>query len=289
MTTDLREAQDELTAWSSKLEAKLQEKTDELSQSQRQVAHMDKMASLGKLAATVAHELNNPLAGILTYAKLVERTFKESGGALDEQSELDRYLHLIQKEASRSGTIVRNLLTFARRSGSEFALHPLKPIMERSMMLIRHHIEMSGIQLESELPADDLTLLCDGDQIQQALLALLINAVEAMPNGGALRLMAESTDDFVVIYVEDTGVGIPEEALTRIFEPFFSTKNDAHGAGLGLAVVYGIVQWHGGKIEVDSQLNRGTRFRIALPRQPAAGRETADGRVPEEMNLHAER
>jgi two-component system NtrC family sensor kinase len=270
MTRDIRQARQQLTEWSSSLESKLQEKTAELSQSQRQVAHMEKMASLGKLAATVAHELNNPLAGILNYAKLVDRTLRESPAPHPETKELDRYLNLIQKEAARSGVIVRNLLLFARRSGAEFALHSLNAILERSVMLVRHHLEMSEIRLETHPIEDDDRIVCDADQIQQALVALLVNAIEAMPNGGMLQLSAELVGTHVSIMIRDSGVGISQEALPHIFEPFFSSKEETEGAGLGLAVVYGIVQRHDGRIDVDSEVGRGTTFRVSLPRRPAA-------------------
>jgi len=268
MTEDLRRARQEITEWSQKLEQKVVEKTEELSRAQRQIIHMEKMASLGKLAATVAHELNNPLAGILTYAKLIARELDSSELTPEERKELARYLTLIQKESSRCGAIVRNLLLFARRSGAEFALHHLNQIIERALMLVRHHLEMVGIRLEEHLLAGDDQIVCDADQMQQALIALLVNAVEAMPDGGTLTVKAHEVDHQIEIEVSDTGVGVPAEALPHIFEPFFSTKEEGNGVGLGLAVVYGIVQRHGGAIEVDSEPGKGSTFRLRLPRRP---------------------
>jgi two-component system NtrC family sensor kinase len=270
MTHDLRAAREELTNWSDRLETRLQEKSEELSRTQREVIHMEKMASLGKLSATVAHELNNPLAGILNYAKLTERTIVESEGTPLPRDELRRYLQLIQKEAGRSGDIVRNLLAFARRSGAEFARHSLNGIIERSTMLVRHHLEMASIRLETVPLEGDDHLICDADQVQQALIALLVNAVEAMDEGGTLTVAAVGDDDQVRLTVRDTGVGIPESDLPHIFEPFFSSKEQTDGAGLGLAVVYGIVQRHGGKIDVQSDVGVGTAFTLVLPRLPAA-------------------
>jgi two-component system NtrC family sensor kinase len=272
MTRDLRHARAELRAWSERLEVRLREKTEELGRTQREISHMDKMASLGKLAATVAHELNNPLAGILNYAKLVERTIDETGVAPGEQQELRRYLNLIQKEAGRSGAIVKNLLIFARRSGVDLALHGINPVVERAAMLVRHHLEMSNVTLEATPLEGDDTLVCDSDQLEQALVALLVNAVEAMPNGGLLRLAAEAEKDSIVLTVADTGVGVPDDALPHIFEPFFSLKDEGDGSGLGLAVVYGIVQRHHGRIDVESTLGEGTRFRIVLPRRQPSER-----------------
>jgi two-component system NtrC family sensor kinase len=270
MTRDLRSARQELTDWSDRLEIRLREKTEELSRTQQQVAHMDKMASLGKLAATVAHELNNPLSGILNYAKLVKRTIEESEEDIPEREELERQLTLIQKEASRSGSIVKNLLIFARPGGVELALQSLHQILDRSEMLIRHHLEMADITLEMEQMEVDDQIICDADQLEQALVALLVNAVEAMPEGGTLRLKTEAINDSVKITIADSGVGIPEEALSHIFEPFYTSKDQTDGAGLGLAVVYGIVQRHGGEIDVESEVGTGTTFRITIPRKPPA-------------------
>ncbi len=275
MTDDLRLARRELTAWSERLEKKVVEKTDELGHAHQQIVQMEKMASLGKLSATVAHELNNPLAGILTYAKLIGRSLGDEGFAPGERDEIARYLDLIQKESRRCGDIVRNLLTFARVSGGEFALQRVNPILDRAAMLIRHHVEMKGIRLESVPCAGDDQVVCDADQLQQAVLALLVNAVEAMPQGGTLTLRAEGDADAVRIQVADTGVGIPPEVLTHVFEPFFSTKEGGTGVGLGLSVVYGIVQRHAGRVDVDSAIGKGTTFTLRFPRKPVAP-ETAE-------------
>jgi two-component system NtrC family sensor kinase len=270
MTADLRKAREELTAWSEKLERKVVEKTDELSHAQQQIVQMEKMASLGKLSATVAHELNNPLAGIVTYAKLVARSLGEAGFEPGERDEVARYLDLIQKESLRCGDIVRNLLVFARVSGGEFALQRLNPILERAVMLVRHHLEIKGIRLAFVPLGGDDQVVCDADQVQQALLALLVNAVEAMPQGGTLTLRGDGDEGTVRLVVSDTGVGIPPDALPHIFEPFFSTKEGGTGVGLGLSVVYGIAQRHGGRVEVDSAVGRGTTFTLHLPRNPGA-------------------
>jgi two-component system NtrC family sensor kinase len=266
MTSDLDEARREITGWSHTLERKVLEKTQELNRTQRQIVHMEKMASLGKLAATVAHELNNPLAGILNYSKLVSRTLEDEVTP-EVREEVLRYLKLVQSESGRCGNIVRNLLLFAKQSGGEFALHHVCQIVERALMLVRHHLEMAGVRLETHIPGDDAPLACDADQLQQALVALFVNAVEAMGEGGLLTVTVESFDDRVELAVSDTGPGIPPEVLHDIFEPFFSTKDSGNGVGLGLSVVYGIVQRHQGTIRVDSEVGRGTTFRIRLPRR----------------------
>jgi two-component system NtrC family sensor kinase len=267
MTQDLHKAREEANQWSQRLEQKVVEKTAELGRIQRQVLLMEKMASLGKLAATVAHELNNPLGGILNYAKLVERVVRDE--TLDEagKREVQRYLAAIQQESRRSGDIVRNLLLFARPSQASFAPVHLSQIIERSLLLIQHRMTMASIACEYQAEQDDL-LTCDPDQIQQVLVALLMNAIEAMEDGGTLRLAVTPTASTIELSLADTGVGIPEDAIGHIFEPFFSTKDKESGVGLGLAVVYGIVQGHHGTIDVTSQPGKGTTFTVHLPRSP---------------------
>lgn len=270
MTRDLALAQRENEEWSRTLEQKVLEKTEELAHSQREVLHMEKMASLGKLAATVAHELNNPLAGILNYAKLVERQLAGGTGRPEDAAETARFLRVIQQESTRCGEIVRSLLVFARRSGGQLAVHPLNRIVEKALAIVRHHLEMSGVEHAWTPLAGDDELVCDAGQLQQALIALFVNAVEAMGRDGLLTVRAEAAGDNVEITVADTGVGIPRESLPRIFEPFYSTKEEGSGVGLGLAVVYGIVEKHHGRIDVVSEVGRGTEFRLVLPRRPPA-------------------
>jgi two-component system, NtrC family, sensor kinase len=268
MTQDLHKAREEANQWSQQLEQKVVEKTAELGRIQRQVLLMEKMASLGKLAATVAHELNNPLGGILNYAKLVERVVRDE--TLDEagKREVQRYLAAIQQESRRSGDIVRNLLLFARPSQASFAPVRLSQIIERSLLLVQHRMTMASIACEYRPTDQDDLLTCDPDQIQQVLVALLMNAIEAMEDGGALRLAVTPSASTIELVVADTGVGIPEDAIGHIFEPFFSTKDKESGVGLGLAVVYGIVQGHHGTIDVTSQPGKGATFTVRLPRIP---------------------
>ncbi len=269
MAADLSRSQQELTEFSQKLEEKVVEKTAALQSAQRQVLHMEKMASLGKLSATVAHELNNPIAGMLTYARLVERELLEQPLEPTIRAELIRYLQLVQRECTRCGDIVQNLLLFARRSSTAFAALDLNEVVERSVMLMRHHLEIKGITLQAQYLDGDSEMMADAGQLQQALVALLVNAVEAMKEGGTLsvRLSASPTD--VEVTVADSGIGISPEVLPLIFEPFFSTKeSEAGGVGLGLSVVYGIVHRHGGNITVESEPGVGTTFHVRLPRYP---------------------
>jgi len=268
MTQDLHKAREESNQWSQQLEQKVVEKTAELGRIQRQVLLMEKMASLGKLAATVAHELNNPLGGILNYAKLVERVVRDE--TLDEagKREIQHYLTAIQQESRRSGDIVRNLLLFARPSQASFAPVHLSQIIERSLLLVQHRMAMASIACAYQPATGDDMLTCDPDQIQQVLVALLVNAIEAMEDGGELHLTVTPASDTIELVIADTGVGIAEDAIGHIFEPFFSTKDKESGVGLGLAVVYGIVTGHRGTIDVASDPGKGTTFTVRLPRSP---------------------
>jgi two-component system NtrC family sensor kinase len=273
MAEDLAAARHEVTQWSQNLEKKVAEKTTELQQAQRQVLHMEKMASLGKLSATVAHEINNPLTGMLVYAGLSRRELQEQ--ALDPavREDVMHYLAVIERECRRCGGIVQNLLLFARRSGSNMASVDVNEIVRQSLMLVEHHLHMSGLKLKAEFLEKDSRMTADGGQLQQALVALLVNAVEAMSGlpeeQGELVVGLHGTADSIRIDIGDNGIGIPSDVLPQIFEPFFSTKEAENGVGLGLSVVYGIVQRHGGRIDVDSKVGCGTTFHLTLPRQPA--------------------
>ena len=270
MAEDLSRAQNELTEWSHTLEEKVEVKREELRKAQRQVLHMEKMASLGKLSATVAHELNNPISGMLTYARLVERELADQPLDPDVRAELERYLRLVQQECTRCGAIVKNLLVFARRSGAEMAAMDVNEVVDRSVMLVRHRLDMSGTELRTTFLEENPQIVADPGQVQQALVALLVNAVEAMGEGGVLSVLIVGERDGVRIDIQDTGPGIAPDVLPFIFEPFFSTKDSESGVGLGLAVVYGIVHRHGGTIEVESQLGVGTTFHVRFLRVPPA-------------------
>ncbi len=273
MSSALATAEREKRLWSDELEAKVAEKTEQLTRIQGRIAHMEKMASLGKLAATVAHELNNPLAGILVYASLVARKL----GEVQERSvceEALRHVNLIREETARCGDIVKNLLVFARESPVRVGEQHMGEILDRCLKLLGHRLQMGEIELEViELEED--TLLCDGQQIQQALMALIVNAIEATEPGGKLTIILTGDARRVWVDVQDTGDGIPRDVLPHIFEPFFSTKEANKGVGLGLSVVYGIIHRHGGTIDVDSTPGKGTCFRVELLREPTLEREDA--------------
>lgn len=277
MAQEVKRSRQEAASWSQRLEEKVVAKTDELRQAQRQVLHTERMASLGRLAATVAHELNNPLAGILSCARLVERELSDEP-ALPEpvRESVGVSLRLIDQECSRCGSIVQNLLLFARNSGgTEMARVDVDQIVDRSLMLVRHRLELAAIRLDREADPGtpgDFAITANAGELEQALVALLVNAIEAMEadREGVLTVRLRGDEGWLEVTVADTGVGIHPEVLPHIFEPFFSTKQRESGVGLGLAIVYGIVQRHGGTIGVDSSAGEGTTVTLRLPREQGA-------------------
>ena len=267
MTESLKLEKAENRRWAETLEERVHEKTDELNSIHKQIVHIEKMVSLGKLAATVAHELNNPLEAILTYAKLIGRRVRRDENMLHTQRQTLEDIDLIAQEADRCGTIVKNLLLFSKKQTGDFSVAPVRQIVENAAQLVRHHCEISNVKLQTRFPDPEMTLLCDENQIKQALIALLVNAVEAMPGGGTITVEAgrPPNGEGVIISITDDGAGIAESDLPYIFEPFFTTKKDARGVGLGLSVAYGIVERHGGKISVVSSLGKGTSFMLNFP------------------------
>lgn len=228
--------------------------------------HDDKMTSLGKLSASVVHEINNPLTGILNFTKLAKRLLKK--GAIDaaESSTINNYLDMIYSETSRVSKTVANLLAFSRKTKPEFTPTNINDVMNETLSLSEYQMRLQGITVKNRLASDLLPVLADPAQLKQAFLNLLLNAQDAMPQGGILTL---ETKNFrrkeVLVQVADTGVGIPKECFSKIFEPFYTTKKAGSGVGLGLSVVYGIVRDHKGSIKVESVVGRGTTFTIRLP------------------------
>jgi two-component system NtrC family sensor kinase len=272
MTRNLRKEKEENLHWANTLEERVREKTEELKRIHEQMLQIEKMASLGKLSATVAHELNNPLEGILTYAKLIAKKIRKQEQVSEAQRQILEDLDLVAHEAARCGTIVKNLLLFSKKQVAELSIVPVREVVEKAEQLVRHHFQMSNVQFRATYEPQDVTLLCDANQIQQALVALFMNAVEAMPDGGTVSVDARLSEehDAVVLSVGDTGVGIYEEDLPHVFEPFFTTKKGGIGVGLGLSVVYGIVERHGGEITAHSTPPSGTTFKMTfkLPTTP---------------------
>jgi two-component system NtrC family sensor kinase len=253
MVSETDRARRELENWGRTLEQRVEEKTRELETAHQRMLLVEKMASLGKLAAVVAHEINNPLTGISTYARLLRRKLSMKGSAANLapiDGEAETVLKLIDEEAARCGNIVRNLLLFSRSPLARFSEEDLHPLLDRCVMLLRHRAELDDIRLRLDAAVDLPSISCDASQIQQMILALAMNALEATASGGSVT----------------------------ISEPFFSTKDEVTRVGLGLAVVYGIVTRHHGSIDVESSPGSGTVFTIRLPlRQPNEAEDSPEG------------
>jgi len=239
-------------------------------QTEDELIRSEKMASLGQLAASVAHEVNNPLAGIMVYVKLLLKKFKE--GKLQTEG-TDEQLLKMQKELERTTRIIRNLLDFARQSEPTMAPIDLNKVVEAALLLVGNQISLDNINLIKTLNPQLPYVLADFDKIQQVLINIMLNATQAMPDGGSLTISTSVAEGIrindeirntVRITISDTGIGIPPENLDKLFTPFFTTKEKGKGVGLGLSVVHGIIQKHNGKIEVNSKPDEGTTFRIYL-------------------------
>jgi two-component system, NtrC family, sensor kinase len=269
MSLQLRAANEEIVSWAKTLENRVVQKTKELSDAHIHVLHVEKMASIGKMAAVVAHEVNNPLSGILTYAKLLRKWVGSNQAEHEKREEAMQCLDLIVAESRRCGELVKNLLSLSRTSPMNVQSTDLHAVIDRCLLLVRHQLELGGIELQLKLAKDLPRVLCDPAQIEQVLLALIMNAIDAMPRGGNLWLgIGLSPDETEVeIVVRDDGAGIAPDVLPQIFEPFMTTKENGHGVGLGLAISRSIVEQHNGRIEVQSELGQGTTFTIALPSQ----------------------
>jgi two-component system NtrC family sensor kinase len=267
MSQELGEAREEITAWTKTLEKRVEQKSHELQRAQEQMLQVEKMASIGKLAAVVAHEINNPLAGILTYTKLLQKWVARGDWDEARRAEVRSSLELVESESRRCGEIVRNLLVFSRSAPMNLEWTDLNAVVDRCVRLVQHQLALANIELELQLAENLPVVHCDAAQMEQVLLALVMNALDAMPRGGRLRLTRRLSADgtMVELEVQDDGVGIPPDVLPNLFEPFFTTKERGHGVGLGLAISRGIVERHGGKISVASEPGRGTTFTIRLP------------------------
>jgi two-component system, NtrC family, sensor kinase len=267
MRDRLRAALGEINQFTANLETKVAERTEQLQAAQKKLLHNDRLASLGQLSASVAHEINNPISGVLNLSMLLQRMLKEDGVPPNRIEEFRKYLGQVSSETARVGRIVSDLLAFSRRGKPQRAPADLNKIVRSTLSLVRHKMKLNNVAVEMNL-AEDLPLApCDSSQIQQVVLNLALNAAEATHTRDE-RLVTVSTAmgaEAALIIISDNGEGIPPENLSKIFDPFFTTKSDGKGVGLGLAVTYGIIQAHGGEIEVKSALGEGTTFTVSLP------------------------
>ncbi len=271
MTHSLRRVEGDLRSLNVELEQKVEDRTADLRRAQAALVQTEKLSSLGQLSASIAHEINNPLAGILTFAKLVTRQLETAVPDPASRATLTRNLSLVEREAGRCSAIVRNLLDFARERPLKLEPVDANAAIEESIQLVGHKLSIAGLRLDRRLQPLP-PVLADFGELRQAVVNLALNAMEAMGEGGTLLLETRVADGgrTVEIAVEDTGPGISPENLRKIFDPFFTTKEK--GTGLGLSVVYGIVTRHGGRIDVERAPGHGARFVIRLPAvEPGTG------------------
>jgi signal transduction histidine kinase len=251
MITQLRSTQVELR---SRMEA---QRTAE-----NRLIQAAKLAAVGEMAAGIAHELNNPLTSVTGFTELALTE-------IPQDTETHKDLEMVLQEALRARSVVRRLLDFARQSESTRARASLNEVVDDVVALSRHLIHTSGVELKLDLEVNLPWAVVDVNQMKQVLLNLVHNALQAMPNGGEMKIMTESVArsnrDWVVVSVMDTGIGISPAEQARIFEPFYTTKGNHGGTGLGLSVTYGIVTDHGGQIDVESQPGKGSKFTVWLP------------------------
>lgn len=259
MISELKRSRNAIEEWTQTLEQKVQERTKELQQIQDQLIRAGKMAALGELAAGVAHEINNPLTGVLTFSSLMLKK-------VDENHPWKKDLENIVQQTTRCRNIVRGLLDFARQRKPDKKEWDIHSLIERTLSLVENQAPFQNIKIIKEFKNDIPLIMIDSDQIQQVFMNIIINAADVMAgSGGTLTIKTDLKDGFVRISFTDTGCGMTEEQLKKLFTPFFTTKETGKGTGLGLAISYGIVQSHNGEIEVESELGKGSTFRIKLP------------------------
>lgn len=245
-----------------RLNDELNEQIDQIERMQRQLIQLEKMNALGQLSASVAHEINNPLSGVLVYAKLLSK--KVSAGIFDREEMLST-LTKMEDAVNFCARIVRSLLDFARQTQPVLRPVAISDILDQVMTLVGHQAYAKRIQvIRREMPPVP-PVMVDFSQIQQVFVNLVVNAIQATSEGGRLTVVTAAENGRVKIAFEDTGVGIPPENMQHLFTPFFTTKSEVKGVGLGLSVSYGIVERHGGKIEVQSEVGKGSTFTVILP------------------------
>ncbi len=269
VSRDVTERKNQEAEITRRLEAMVEERTRQLEESHAKVLHQDKMASLGKLSASVVHEINNPIAGILNLIMLQKRIMGEQRLGEEQIAQFKHYIDLMETETRRIGRIVSNLLAFSRQSKVKPEAVKLNQVIEKSLFLNANLMKIKGIKTETDLDENLPDIMGSEDQLQQIFMNLISNAAEAMESSkeGELRIETRVADTGreVTVRVADTGMGISKDHLSKLFEPFFTTKKKGKGVGLGLSVVYGIIEEHGGSIHVESEVGKGTTFIVTFP------------------------
>jgi two-component system NtrC family sensor kinase len=293
MRIRLKEALNELNQFTQKLETKVQERTEQLKIAHQKLLHSDRLASLGQLSASVAHEINNPLSGVLNLSMLMQRIIKDNGIPLERIDEFRQYLSQVVNETARVGRIVQDLLAFSRRPKPQRSFADLNTIITTTVNLISHKLKLMNVEIALQLEQNLPQISCDNSQMQQVVINLVMNASEAVhtkENGKVIVRTSHADEKQVILEISDNGDGIPEENLAKIFDPFFTTKGEGKGVGLGLAVVYGIIEAHKGDIEVKSKAGEGTTFIVTLPLSEQAQTEfgvsqSADQTAPKGFSM----
>lgn len=269
MREKLAAAIKETNEFADSLETKVEERTEQLKIAHQKLLHSDRLASLGQLSASVAHEINNPLSGVLNLASLMQRILKDDGIPQNRVEEYRKYLTQVINETSRVGRIVSDLLAFSRRSKPHSTNADLNAIVKTTLSLLSHKLKLSNVEVVKNLEDNLPHVRCDGSQMQQVVINLVMNGAEAThgksPGKVSISTRSDAQHKIAILEVKDNGEGIAPENLPKIFDPFFTTKGDGKGVGLGLSVVYGIVDAHGGDIEVKSKVGEGTTFIVTLP------------------------
>ncbi|MDI6801153.1 MAG: ATP-binding protein [Thermodesulfovibrionales bacterium] len=269
MAEELKQYKEKMENWTKSLEEEVQKKTTEIVRAQEQLLNAEKLASLGRMAAGVAHELNSPLTGIVTFAHLLlKHTPLENAQDIED-------IKIIIDQAERCSRIVRGLLGFSRRTVSEKSEININTLVENTLSMVKNQSRFYNIAFDIRLDKSIPDIIVDPNQIQQVFLNLLINAADAMEEKGKINIASRLVEEQNVKYIEmeftDTGPGIPEDIRNKIFEPFFTTKPSGKGTGLGLSVSYGIIKKHEGEIFVKSELGKGASFFIHLPVKGESG------------------
>jgi signal transduction histidine kinase len=244
-----------------KLSTAYQEVVRRLRENEEQLIQAEKLTSLGQMAASIAHEINNPLAGVLVYTKLLSKKLADNTSRKEES--LD-YLSKMESEISRCSRIIRNLLDFARQTQPTLVPVDINQVLEKVLSLVGHQAQLQKVEVVKEFSPSLPNVVADFNQLQQVFTNLILNAIQAMPDGGRLTLNSLVVDSEVKVDVQDTGCGIPQENMVKLFTPFFTTKEEGKGVGLGLAVVHGIIERHRGRIKIQSKVGKGTTFSVFL-------------------------
>jgi len=270
--TERKREEEEITR---RLEKMVEDRTRALRETHAKLLHQDKMASLGKLSASVVHEINNPISGILNLVMLMQRVMEEGSVREKDSDNFRQYLKLMEAETRRISRIVSNLLAFSRQSKMELRGLDINQLIEKTLFLNANLLKIHSIMVEKNLDPNLPDLMGSEDQLQQVFMNLISNAAEAIEAADGRRLLSIGTrystkTRKIAVTFKDSGVGIPQENLPKLFEPFFTTKKKGKGVGLGLSVAYGIIQEHGGSILVRSKVGKGTTFTVELPLKPPA-------------------